>query len=47
MFLIFRSVHKNFVEKLKLVVQNSEKLNCSFGKVLHDLKKNREDNFDH
>ena len=38
MFLIFRSVHKNFVEKLKIVFKNSEKINCSYGKVLHDLK---------
>ena len=38
MFLIFRPVHKNFVEKLKIVVENSEKLNCSDGKVSHDLK---------
>ena len=38
MFLIFRSVLKNLVEKLKIVVKNSEKLNCSYGKVAHDLK---------
>ena len=38
MFLIFKSVHKNFVENLKIVVKNSEKLKCSYGKVSHDLK---------
>ena len=38
MFLIFRSVDKNFVEKLKIVVKNLEKLDCSYGKVSHDLK---------
>ena len=38
MFLIFRSVHKNFVEKLKIVVKNSEKLNSPYSKVPHDLK---------
>ena len=37
MSLISKSVHKNFVEKLKIVVKNSGKLNCSYGKVLHDL----------
>ena len=37
MFLLFRSVHKNFVEKLKIVVKNSEKLNCSYDKVSDDL----------
>ena len=36
MFLIFRSMHKNFVEKLKIAVKNSEKLNGSYGKVSHD-----------
>ena len=30
MLLIFRAVHNNFVEKLKIVVKNSEKLNCSY-----------------
>ena len=30
MFLTFRSMHKNFVEKLKIVVKNLEKLNCSY-----------------
>ena len=29
MILIFRTVHENFVQKLKIVVKNSEKLNCS------------------
>ena len=38
MFLIFRSRHKNFDEKIKIVVKNSEKLNCSYGKVSHELK---------
>ena len=38
MFLIFTSVHKNFVEKLKTVAKNCEKLNYSYGKVSHDLK---------
>ena len=33
MLSIFRSVHKNFVEKLKIVVKNSEQLNCSYGNV--------------
>ena len=39
MFLIFKSVHKNFVDKLKIVVKNSEKINCSYGKVLNDLNR--------
>ena len=37
MLLIFRDVHKNFAEKLKILVKDSEKLNCSYGKVPHDL----------
>ena len=40
MFLIFMSVHKNFVETLKIVVKNSEKINCSYGKDSYDLKEN-------
>ena len=42
MFLIFRSAHKNFVEKLKIVVKISERLDCSYGKVSHDLKEESE-----
>ena len=38
MVLMFRSVHKNFVETLKIVIKNSEKLNCYYDKVSHDLK---------
>ena len=37
MSLIFRFVHKNFVEKLKIMVKNSENLNCFYGQVLHDF----------
>ena len=36
--LFIRSVHKTFVEKLKIVVKNFEKLNCSYDKVSHDLQ---------
>ena len=28
-----------FFEKLKIVVKNPEKVNCSYGKVSHDLNK--------
>ena len=38
MFLIFRSVRKNFVEKLKIVEKQLYKLNCFYGKVSHTLK---------
>ena len=41
MFLIFRHVHKNFVEKLKIVIKNSEELHCSYGKVSHDLNREK------
>ena len=38
MFFIFRSVHKNFVKKLKIDVKKSYKPNCSYGRFSHDLK---------
>ena len=41
MFLIFRSVHKNFVEKLKIVIKNSEKLNYSYMVKFHMTLKSK------
>ena len=34
-------MHKYYFEKLLFVVKNPEKLNCSYGKVSHDLKVDR------